>query len=458
MRNFIIYFSTLILIALVSYAAWINEITNGVSILVSAFLGVLSIAGSSYFNDKTAFIESTKGIHQLIHGAVSIGLSSIKSLNKTKHRHSEMANKTTNSYSFIGIAGRKVLDDLFESKFFKQNDDEKNIRIILMDPFSIKMSNFIDNSEMKSKIISDIISSIQYLKDKTIEGRKFELRLFPRIPPARIIISDKRLISISSYSKDSDGWKNPEMFFEVNNAESGSVIDFCELFESLWERASGVGIHHRANALMAIPSENSKKNKKTSIQQYEKSMVHGRFQPFHNEHLEFVLLGLLHSKTKLFIGITNPENNSQKNEMKKGADHRYNPESNPYTFEQRKEMIEKTLSGFNIPKNRYEIIPFDIDLGQEAIKKLSKDKGEDIVHILKIFSEWEREKIQLIQDSGMKYHILNNHEMDVSQKHISGTLVRELFSSKRNWEDYTPSGTNSVLKQIELEKTQRVKK
>ncbi len=35
-------------------------------------------------------------------------------------------------------------------------------------------------------------------------------------------------------------------------------------------------------------------------------MVHGRFQPFHNEHLDYVLRGLARSTT-LVIGVTNPD-------------------------------------------------------------------------------------------------------------------------------------------------------
>lgn len=457
MRN-ILFALLAALFILTGYVSYVGEISNSFSFFISGIIGLLSILGSLIFGRKQAVLESANSINSIFRGALSIGLQSVKSLSRTRKRHSMMANKASSSYFFVGIAGGKILREIFEIDFFKNNRNKESIKIILMDPFSVKSSKIITGEEDKSNAIEEIISSIIFLNDMLSNGRVFELRLFPRVPPARIILADNKYVSISSYKKGSDGWVNPEMYFEVDGDEISPVIDFNELFASLWERANGISMHHRAHSLLAISRNKNKEIARRGIKQFDKVMVHGRFQPFHNEHLEFILLGLLHSKEKLIIGVTNPQNEYKKKSLENGAAHRYNEEGNPYSFELRKEMISRTLDTFNVEQSRYEVIPFDIDSGEFELKRIAIEYGESLVHALKIFSNWEREKIEKIRTSGMNVFILKDGDAEVTKKHVSGTLVRELLSSERNWEDFIPLGTKSVLTDIYLEARQGAKK
>ncbi len=457
MKNIFLVLLVILFLA-TAYVSYVGVITNSFAFFLSAIIGLLGILGSFVFGREQAVLESANSINSIFRGALSIGLQSVKSLSRTRERHSLMANKANSSYFFVGIAGGKILKEIFETDFFKNNNNKENIKIILMDPFSVKSSNLITGDENKINTMEEIISSIVFLNDMLSDGVLFELRLFPRVPPARIIIADNKYVSISSYKKGSDGWVNPEMYFEVDGDEISPVIDFNELFASLWERANGISMHHRAHSLLAISKTKNRQIVERGIQQFDKVMVHGRFQPFHNEHLEFVLLGLLHSKEKLIIGITNPQNEHKKKSLENGAAHRYNEEGNPYSFDLRKEMIARTLDTFKIERNRYEIIPFDIDSGEEELKMIAEKYGGNLVHVLKIFSNWEREKIEKIKASGMDVFTLKDGHVEVTNKHVSGNLVRELLSSERNWKDFIPLGTISVLTDIDREARQGAKK
>jgi len=65
-------------------------------------------------------------------------------------------------------------------------------------------------------------------------------------------------------------------------------------------------------------------------------MIHGRFQPFHNGHLEY-LRGAAASCDELFVGITNPDPWRVKEEPSDPL--RHLPESNPFTYVERLLMV-----------------------------------------------------------------------------------------------------------------------
>ena len=66
-------------------------------------------------------------------------------------------------------------------------------------------------------------------------------------------------------------------------------------------------------------------------------MIHGRFQPFHNGHLEY-LRGAAAQSDEVFVGITNPDPQRIKEEPSDPL--RHLPESNPFTYVERLLMIE----------------------------------------------------------------------------------------------------------------------
>jgi len=70
-------------------------------------------------------------------------------------------------------------------------------------------------------------------------------------------------------------------------------------------------------------------------------MVHGRFQPFHNGHLEYVLEAAGHCR-ELLVGITNPGPDPVPAEP--ASPHRHLAEANPFPFAERSAMIRAALA------------------------------------------------------------------------------------------------------------------
>jgi cytidyltransferase-like protein len=65
-------------------------------------------------------------------------------------------------------------------------------------------------------------------------------------------------------------------------------------------------------------------------------MIHGRFQPFHNGHFEY-LQGAAAQSDEVWVGITNPDPTRVKPEPSDPV--RHLPESNPYTYAERLLMV-----------------------------------------------------------------------------------------------------------------------
>ena len=68
-----------------------------------------------------------------------------------------------------------------------------------------------------------------------------------------------------------------------------------------------------------------------------RGMIHGRFQPFHNGHLEY-LSGAAERSDDVFVGITNPDPRRIKEEPSDPL--RHLPESNPGTYAERLLMVK----------------------------------------------------------------------------------------------------------------------
>ena len=149
----------------------------------------------------------------------------------------------------------------------------------------------------------------------------------------------------------------------------------------------------------------------------------GRFQPFHLGHLDAVLFGLSRMEN-LFIGV--------------GSSNKFNEKKNPFSAEERKEMImlsiEPSMLGrikiFEIPDvDNHEKWTFEIDqivpkydvvfTNDEFTKTLFKKRQTNVIPVVLK----EREK-------------------------FSGTNIRQLIIDDKNWQDLVPQGTRKVLDKL----------
>lgn len=142
--------------------------------------------------------------------------------------------------------------------------------------------------------------------------------------------------------------------------------------------------------------------------------MHGRFQPFHNGHLEYIL-GALEKCEHLYVGITQYESERLVN-MSDLAPHRSLQSENPLTYFERSECIRLALSDADLSPDRYTVIPFPI----EWPELLPQFLPLDIPVFTTIYDNWNREKVKRLQNSGYSVEVLWERNI----KAISGGQVR----------------------------------
>jgi cytidyltransferase-like protein len=126
--------------------------------------------------------------------------------------------------------------------------------------------------------------------------------------------------------------------------------------------------------------------------------VHGRFQPFHKGHEEYVTAALSRVE-HLYVGITQYERGIFDQESPK---HRLDLAENPFSFWQRLSIIELTLASRNVPRKRFSIVPFPID--NPAV--ISEFVPTEAVMFTTIYDKWNLEKIRRLRGQGYPVEVL----------------------------------------------------
>ena len=149
----------------------------------------------------------------------------------------------------------------------------------------------------------------------------------------------------------------------------------------------------------------------------------GRFQPFHLGHLDAVLFGLARTEN-LFICI--------------GSSNKSNERKNPFSAEERREMITLSIEPSIIDRIKIFDIP---DVGDHEKWTFEIDKivpKYDVIFTNDEFTKtlFEKRKISVISV------ILKDREK------FSGTNIRNLITKDENWRDLVPQGTRNVLDSI----------
>ena len=150
----------------------------------------------------------------------------------------------------------------------------------------------------------------------------------------------------------------------------------------------------------------------------------GRFQPFHKGHLEAVKIGL--SKVdNLWIGI--------------GSSNKNNEKKNPFTSDERKEMILSSLDPQTLKRVAIFFVP---DTGDH--EKWTYHVDSIVPPYDLVFSNDEF-TLTLYKKRGK-----NTFEIPLLNRDtISGTNIRELIVTDKDWQDLVPEGTRQVLLKID---------
>ena len=169
-----------------------------------------------------------------------------------------------------------------------------------------------------------------------------------------------------------------------------------------------------------------------------RGMIHGRFQPFHNGHLEY-LRGAAARCDELFVGITNPDPTRIRHEPSDPA--RHLPESNPWTYAERLLMVKAAARDLGLDLARVHVIPFPVN--EPELWPAYVPDG--VTQYLRLFSEWGGTKLERLRDAGYEVVVLDQG----AEKEISGADVRAALREGGDWESFVSPAVAQVIRELE---------
>ena len=166
-------------------------------------------------------------------------------------------------------------------------------------------------------------------------------------------------------------------------------------------------------------------------------MVHGRFQPFHSGHLEYVLAAFQRCE-RLIVGITNPDPSSIVAEATDSERHK--PEANLFTFFERQQMIRVALLEAGVELRPISIVPFPI----HHPERWRFYCPQETVQFMRLYSDWGQEKMRRFQERGWAVETLDPGVA----KQVSGSEVRHRLRTGQGWEALVPPAVAELLREI----------
>jgi cytidyltransferase-like protein len=177
---------------------------------------------------------------------------------------------------------------------------------------------------------------------------------------------------------------------------------------------------------------------------FETGSVHGRFQPFHNGHLEYVRAALDRCEF-LYLGITQFHRRRLVQVDGSDAVHRAQPQSNPLTYFERVDIGTRLLQSEGVARDRFMIIPFPIEEPDEL-----QDFLPNAVPIFTTtYDAWNERKIAVLESQG--YKVVNLWTRTVKEKEFEGREIRRLLAAgDPSWRDHVPEVVATVLEELRV--------
>ena len=169
-----------------------------------------------------------------------------------------------------------------------------------------------------------------------------------------------------------------------------------------------------------------------------RGMIHGRFQPFHRGHLEY-LRGAAGRCDELYVGITNPDPTRIRPEPSDPL--RHLPESNPWSYAERLLMVKAAAQDLELDLARVHVIPFPVN--EPELWPAYVPEG--VTQYLRLFSDWGGTKLERLEDAGYEVVVLDQG----ADKEISGADVREVLRAGGDWESLVPPRVARVIRDLE---------
>lgn len=177
---------------------------------------------------------------------------------------------------------------------------------------------------------------------------------------------------------------------------------------------------------------------------HEWGCVHGRFQPFHLGHLEYALLAKERCR-RLLVGVTNPDPSWVDREAVNA--HRHEAESNPFTYLERALMVRDSLLDEGLGAREFVVAPFPIQ--EPGLCRYYVPEGA--MHFVRVYSEWEEEKVRRLRAHGFAVEILDPGK----EKGLSGMEIRRLIRRGFAWEHTVPTAVAPIIREVVAGEPQR---
>jgi len=169
----------------------------------------------------------------------------------------------------------------------------------------------------------------------------------------------------------------------------------------------------------------------------EFGMIHGRFQPFHNGHLEYLRAARELCDT-LIIGITNPDPTLIAKEP--ASEHRHLPDANPFTYLERLLMIRAVVLDEAIPLEKVIVVPFPVNYPETWAHYVPRG----VVHYVRVFSQWEQAKVDRLREYGYRAEILHPGAI----KQVEASEIRRRMSAGEDWRPLVPNAVARVIERL----------
>lgn len=147
---------------------------------------------------------------------------------------------------------------------------------------------------------------------------------------------------------------------------------------------------------------------------YRVGTVHGRFQPPHLDHLEYILAAL-EKCDYLLVGIT--QSNIDSLAPCPEDPHRAQQNANPLTYEEREEAISRMLVSEGVPETRFGFTRFPI----ETPNMLPALVPVHYRCFTTIRDDWNETKISRLKELGYEVEVLWDRRNVVG---LQGTMIR----------------------------------
>lgn len=328
---------------------------------------------------------------------------------------------STTQFMLMGVGADKITSNAqrFDEMVRRIVFNGGYIRLLLLDPQSHVMTMMEDFAGVEAgdfrKNVKNSLLRIETLIDRlncrnTISIRSYFVSNHGYMPPFRLtFINNERCIASPRTLGDKYlGKLQPQLVFENTNATDGPNYygAFLRYFESLWRQSNPETVESMIRKIDEFP-------KRTALV----GCVHGRFQPPHRNHKEYILTAKARCNV-LFIGITQPD--IRQLSTCRPDPHRSEASSNPLTFNERAEALRRMLAAEKFIEGRdYVIVPFDIDRPDTFQKYIPNTW----IQYTTLIDDWNVIKKSRLEELGYDVHVLYDRR---GQDRISGTKIREL--------------------------------